>query len=50
MPSFFLPSIDFACSIVYGEREGEAKDRGVGGLGGWNEVETSGKRITLHLR
>lgn len=49
---FFLPSIDFACSIVYGEREGEAKDRGVGGIvwGGWNEVETSGKRITLHLR
>lgn len=46
MPSFFLPSIDFASSIVYGERERRKTE----GRGGGGEVETSGKRITLHLR
>lgn len=47
MPSFFfLSSIDFACSIVYGERERKEKDRG---RGREVEVETTGKRITFYV-
>ena len=49
---FFLPVLILPVALSM-EREGEAKDRGAeGGVGwgGWNEVETSGKRITLHLR
>lgn len=50
---FFFPVLILPVALSM-EREGAAKDRrvegGWGGGGGWNEVETSGKRITLHLR
>lgn len=51
MPSFFLSSIDFARSIVYGEREREReRERGERQRAGErNEVETTGKRITFYV-
>lgn len=49
MPSFFLSSIDFARSIVYGGRERERERGERQRAGERNEVETTGKRITFYV-